>query len=661
MSRDIIDFGYIPSDANHTDKDRDSSDYIDFGEIVDQDSFISSEIERDTRDFVDFGQIPGLIDTSSDRYFTDRVNMIDYGNVIFMKTIGSGGIGLESIYDKLDSTSIELALSANMGRVLDGKIFALSGSVDNLSNLISSHIGDSNAHLSDDQSLLLSLINYDQATNTISFLADVDLDIDFSTIESQISDLLSHVSNTEIHVTQADKDRWNSLQGLWMLDEDGNVYTDRNVYSTKEISAYGMGSGSGGGSGGATALSDLSDVNVSSIGSGYILVYDGTHWKSQEANFVTTWAQLAGKPQTIEQLGIPGIASTQMLSDHANDTSKHVSPEDRASWSLAASRAHTHDNKAQIDQITQVNIDVLSYLSIVDGKLQIDLDTYSTGELSAYGAGSGSSGGGGGVTTLAELDDVKLLSVVPGHILVYDGTHWKNQELNLVTSWADLSGKPKTIAELGVAGIASTQMLQDHANDSNVHVTPDDKSYWNLAASQSHTHANKPQIDQITQENIDVLSYLSIIDGKMRVDLDFYGTGEISAYGEGDSTGGGGGNSYDRLDEWNQYEVGVSEGFVLSAELGKELRDDVDELSSEVDSLSSSVNQIIETGGDKHYAHHQGSPSNTWYINHNLKKYPSIRIFDQYNREMVGGIEYININQAVVSFSATVSGVAYCN
>jgi hypothetical protein len=39
----------------------------------------------------------------------------------------------------------------------------------------------------------------------------------------------------------------------------------------------------------------------------------------------------------------------------------------------------------------------LNHLFIVDGKLKIDVDTYSTGELSAYGAGSSTGGSGGGL------------------------------------------------------------------------------------------------------------------------------------------------------------------------------------------------------------------------------------------------------------------------
>ena len=52
--------------------------------------------------------------------------------------------------------------------------------------------------------------------------------------------------------------------------------------------------------------------------------------------------------------------------------------------------------------------------------------------------------------------------------------------------------------------------------------------------------------------------------------INFYATGEITAYGSSSSSGGGGGTSYDRLDSWDDYESGKA-GYVLSAGLGWDL------------------------------------------------------------------------------------------
>ena len=72
---------------------------------------------------------------------------------------------------------------------------------------------------------------------------------------------------------------------------------------------------------------------------------------------------------------------------------------------------HTHTNKAIINQITQSNLDVLAKLSIVNGALQISTDAYSTGELTAYGAGTSTTvltgisttGAGNAITSIEKI------------------------------------------------------------------------------------------------------------------------------------------------------------------------------------------------------------------------------------------------------------------
>lgn len=71
-----------------------------------------------------------------------------------------------------------------------------------------------------------------------------------------------------------------------------------------------------------------------------------------------------------------------------------------SNWNTAYNNNHIHVNKTILDTISQADRDVLNHLFIVDNKLKIDLDTYSTGELSAFGAGAGGSGGGGLIATV---------------------------------------------------------------------------------------------------------------------------------------------------------------------------------------------------------------------------------------------------------------------
>lgn len=108
-----------------------------------------------------------------------------------------------------------------------------------------------------------------------------------------------------------------------------------------------------------------------------------------------------------------------------------------------------------------------------------------------------------------------------------------------------------------------------HTNKSVLDSLTDAKiSNWDSAYTNTHTHSNKSVLDTLTVNNTNVLSHLSIVDGKLQIDIDTYSTGELSAYGIGSATGGTG--VYDRLDLWNDYSVDKS-GYVLSAYLGNDL------------------------------------------------------------------------------------------
>lgn len=66
-------------------------------------------------------------------------------------------------------------------------------------------------------------------------------------------------------------------------------------------------------------------------------------------------------------------------------------------------------------------------------------------------------------------------------------------------------------------------------------------------------------------------------------------------------------------------------------------------------------------GSDKNYIHEQTEAKNTWIINHGLDKYPSIIIVDDNNIAIVGEIEYMNKNQAIIRFNKNETGKAILN
>lgn len=100
----------------------------------------------------------------------------------------------------------------------------------------------------------------------------------------------------------------------------------------------------------------------------------------------------------------------------------------KASVTLVSNALNAHIATGM--HITQAERTLLSYFSIVDGKIKVSVDFYSLGEISAYGVGSGS-GGSGGAVELNDLTDVTITSPASNHILKYNGTAWVNSILDL--------------------------------------------------------------------------------------------------------------------------------------------------------------------------------------------------------------------------------------
>lgn len=65
--------------------------------------------------------------------------------------------------------------------------------------------------------------------------------------------------------------------------------------------------------------------------------------------------------------------------------------------------------------------------------------------------------------------------------------------------------------------------------------------------------------------------------------------------------------------------------------------------------------------GDKTFVFTQASAESVWEIQHNLGKYPSVTTVDSADTVVVGGVEYIDLNNLTITFSAALSGRAYLN
>lgn len=64
---------------------------------------------------------------------------------------------------------------------------------------------------------------------------------------------------------------------------------------------------------------------------------------------------------------------------------------------------------------------------------------------------------------------------------------------------------------------------------------------------------------------------------------------------------------------------------------------------------------------DKAFEFTQASAEATWTIQHNLGKYPSVTVVDSANTVVIGEVQYVDLNNITITFSAAFSGKAYLN
>jgi len=114
-------------------------------------------------------------------------------------------------------------------------------------------------------------------------------------------------------------------------------------------------------------------------------------------------------------------------------------------------------------------------------------------------------------------------------------------------------------------------------------------------------------------------------------------------------------------------ENGVVEGQVDMGKLHVHLAEGQEEVSYiKLDSVSD--NYIYPYGetsnvvtGDKHFKFTQIAASTSWFIEHNLQKFPSVDVVDSGGTRVIGEVSYHNINTLTVSFTGAFGGEAYLN
>jgi hypothetical protein len=334
------------------------------------------------------------------------------------------------------------------------------------------------------------------------------------------------------------------------------IHAKYGLYTDSFLSALGLNPNTGGGGGGgATALSELSDVQLSGLLTGDVLIYDGTHWVNKpQSSIVPDLSEYATRTWVQQQ----GYATSAALAAHAGNTSLHVTSSERTLWNRTAADFAAIVG-ADSDQIINKWEEVVAFL-----------DTYTEAD------------------TLANLLSNKVDKVTGYGLSKNDFTDALLSKLNGIEAGANRYIHPTGGADAAIDDAAG-RVLAGITVNALGHVTS--------VSSKTLAAADIPTL------SISKVSGLQdALDGKLDK-AEFYkyfeevniGTTEapvyatrskrglfsdsfLSSLGLNSSGGGGtGGASYDRLDAWDEY-TSERAGWVLSAALGYDLHSRVSSL-----------------------------------------------------------------------------------
>lgn len=366
----------------------------------------------------------------------------------------------------------------------------------------------------------------------------------------------------------------------WKLDEEGNLYTEYNAYSIKELSAYGLGSGDTPSSGGTSYLHELLDVDAKNPTNGAILQYNTStgKWKA------TTGGSFATQSWVNTQIELLVGAAPDVL-DTLEELADALGNDPNFATTVTTMITDLDERVETLEQL-------LDWFSFVDGRVRVNYDFFGVREISAYGAGSGEPTSG--VAYLHELKDVNLTDLQDDQLLMYNAATnlWVNVDKDQVglnesqlqaylirnnyakksdITWSNVSGKPSIFnTTLSYINDLNTSWRDLLAQSPSEHVTrwpafaeitntPTTLSGYGITDAYTKTEADDRYVnitgDTMTGDlalpNMSATGYIQIGSARLEYDstnnalklststggvINFYSTGEVAAYGY-DSTG----------------------------------------------------------------------------------------------------------------------------
>lgn len=312
----------------------------------------------------------------------------------------------------------------------------------------------------------------------------------------------------------------------WKLDDDGNLYTTYNAYSTQELSAYGMGESGGTPTTGAEylyQLKDVSDAVQTPIDKG-ILQYNAatSQWEVTDGSNITPDLTGYAKEDWV----------TQQITNQINIL-KGNAPENMDTLGEIAGVISSLS-----DKVTSLEV-LLEWFEWDDTNDAIKalFDLYGVGEISAYGYNTQEQPSG--AQYLNDLLDVTISNPTNNQILIYNGSQWVNSAL----------------PESGLNESELAQYLTEHnyvqssALEQYATITQLNQEITNLIGGAPAELDTLGEIATVIQSLQQLLDWFSFVDGKIRANYDLWGVGEISAYGVGEGSSSGGKNYLHELED----------------------------------------------------------------------------------------------------------------
>lgn len=458
-------------------------------------------------------------------YTVDLTNVTFNGNIVATGEVSAYGAGESSgttgsvtVYDGLDSTDASVALSANQGRVLKEMI----------TNLDIGEIDLSGYYSKEDIDNLIKGYSKTDHTHTIANITDLQTKLDTFALKS---DLTTHTGNNTIHITADERTKWNTastnshthtnkavLDGItstkitswdntntnfndWFYkDSSGQIHSKYTFIGDSEISAFGAGSSSS---------------------SGNVTVYDGLDSTSTDIALSANQGRIL--KSLIDNIDVGDIDLTgyyskteidNKLSAKADSTHSHTfasltsKPTTLAGYGItdAASKTHTHN-----------------YLSTSGGTIE------------------------GTLVIKRDASAIKYTNAAGDTVRGWLGF----SEDGAASIWASDGSTKYTILHSNNYSSYSPTLtaFNTHKNDTTAHITSTERTNWNTAYNNRHTHSNKTVLDGITSTKVSnwdtVYSNWNKVftidsNGDLKVKVNVIGEKEISAYGAGTSTSGGG-------------------------------------------------------------------------------------------------------------------------